>query len=320
VATAPATAPVATTRPGELLIASPDDAGAATQPVALYRAATPGEGQLAINQAREVALRMEKKIGHRLRELETEHFIIFTDWQRSDYAFLEDQLEEGYKVVAPYFKASVHDNVFVGKLPVYMFRLRGDLMGFAEEFDGFDANGVAGYFASNAKSENGHLAMYEPERRGDTADLRRRWAYVLLHEFSHSFVHRYRSNVRLPKWLNEGMAEVIASRQFPDVRKDAVADAREAARSGRSLKKLLDARRGAVAAEDYPVARSLVEFLIARDRPKFLPFIDAIKAGARPEDALVKLYGLDYAGLEAAWRKAQTEGQQDASENGRRAR
>jgi hypothetical protein len=125
------------------------------------------------------------------------------------------------------------------------------------------------------------------------------WAYVLTHEFTHAFVARYRSPRLIPTWLNEGIAEVIASSQFPvNVRPQA----REYAQTHSSLGSLFDDAAGIQPAAMYPVMRTLTEVLLARDGKKFLQFFDEIKAGATGARALKDAYGWTFADLEAAWR------------------
>ena len=47
-----------------------------------------------------------------------------------------------------------------------------------------------------------------------TAWAQREWGRTLLHEFVHAYLNRYRTNGRIPRWLNEGIAEYICSFQF----------------------------------------------------------------------------------------------------------
>ena len=53
----------------------------------------------------------------------------------------------------------------------------------------------------------------------------------------------------------------------------------------------------------YPVMQTMVEMLIQQDRKLFLKWFDAIKDGEKPEAALKKYFGVDYAGLEGAWKQ-----------------
>src|SRR4029078_6399760 len=102
---------------------------AATQPAerslsaadAGYIKSTPSTAAAAMDGARKRAEQVGAQMKLKLRELETAHFIIFTDWSAGDDAFLRDNLEAAYAAVARQFKMSPKDNIFVGKLPVYMF-------------------------------------------------------------------------------------------------------------------------------------------------------------------------------------------------------
>ena len=48
--------------------------------------------------------------------------------------------------------------------------------------------------------------------------------------------------------------------------------------------------------------RTMVEFLIAQDRKKFLKFFDDLKEGMEPEAALSKYFYMGYQQFEDSWR------------------
>ena len=66
----------------------------------------------------------------------------------------------------------------------------------------------------------------------------------------------------------------------------------------------LFADEGMLEARYYPMAHSLVRFLIDRDRQAFIGLIDDIKLGASPDSALRQRYDLTATKLEARWRHA----------------
>jgi hypothetical protein len=160
---------------------------------------------------------------------------------------------------------------------------------------------VQGYYAGTDDG-GGHLAMWKPQPSRDHPehDPVNQWAYTLTHEFTHAFVARYRSNRAIPTWLNEGIAEVIASRQFP--RPMAVIRAKEFAGNNEPIDEIF-AEDGFKGGGAYPVMRTLVETMIRRDRGTFLSFFNAIKDGTDAEKALRQFYGWDYKSLEMAWRQ-----------------
>ncbi|MEL7239058.1 MAG: hypothetical protein AAGK78_09360, partial [Planctomycetota bacterium] len=125
------------------------------------------------------------------------------------------------------------------------------------------------------------------------------WRRTLTHEFSHAFLARYHGGRFLPRWLEEGLAEMIAEKVHP--RPGAIDRARQRARSGRSIAPLF-APDAAPTAADYPVMMSLVVGLHQEDPRRFRQFVRRLKAGEAEADLLQELYGVDHAGLEKAWR------------------
>ncbi len=111
---------------------------------------------------------------------------------------------------------------------------------------------------------------------------------------------RYRSNRRIPRWLNEGLAEVIAYNQFP--RLGAHAFARDRANQNFDFESLFDDNK-MPGGEMYPVMQTMVEALIGENRKAFLQMFDDIKDGVEPEEALKKNYKAGYKDWEPAWRK-----------------
>jgi len=282
--------------------------GAKNVSISKYIKSTPEQDAAAMTQARDVAREVEKSLSVKFQEIETRHFLIFTDWPKAD-AFLKTNLEGAYTVVSKQFDIPVTENVFVGKLPVFMFNRFEDFKKYAQEYDelGLDKE-VLGYFAGHDNG-GGHLAMWKPQVSSNAGtnndnqyhhDPVNQWAYTLTHEFTHAFVARYRSNRMIPTWLNEGIAEVIASSQFP--RPAAIEHAKEFAAKNEPIDEVFE-EDGFKGAGAYPVMRTLVETMIHKDRKAFLNMFDAIKDGTRPQIALKKFYGWDYAGLEKAWRR-----------------
>ena len=268
-----------------------------------YQPATPEEHARAIERARARAAEVAQKLGVKLAEIQTDHFILFTDWDPREFNFLRENVEGAYTLVSKEFNLSPKDNIFVGKLPVFMFARQSDFRRFAAEIDGFDMpDGVQGYYRSR-NDGMGHMAMPKPDLEGAGGNVRQaelQWAYILTHEFVHAFVARYRTNGRVPRWLNEGTAELIAESKFR--RPDARRLARLIATGNRSIASVFD-DRVMPGGEYYPVMMTLVEVLVVEDRRKFIEFFNACKDGEDPEAALKRLYGVDYAGLEDGWRR-----------------
>ena len=303
----PTTIPAAaagSTDSGGLSAASSSDVRPAKNEILKYQKSTPEQDERAIAAARKRADEVAKTIGVNFKELQTDHFILFTDWDPREYGWLRQNLEGAYAVVSQQFEIPVKENVFVGKLPVYMFNGHDDFTKFAKAIDGFDApQTVAGYYHGR-NNGSGHMAMWKPDVQqsgGNIHQAELRWAYVLTHEFTHAFVARYRSNEQVPRWLNEGLAEVISNRKFPRENARVMVRTMATRASAEALMDLFDSDK-MPGGEMYPVMMTMVETLLARDPKAFLAYFDDLKAGSDPDEALKKHYGVDNAGLLAAWK------------------
>jgi hypothetical protein len=270
--------------------------------VVKYLKSTPEQDAAAIEAAKRFAADVAEDMKVHWNELQTTHFIIFTDWDPQEFNFLTTNVEEAYAAVSKQFAIPVKENIFVGKLPVFMFAKQKDFQTFAQRYDELNADQLAGYYHSRSDGV-GHMAMWKPDiikNNGNIKQAQIRWAYVLTHEFTHAFVHRYRTNVRIARWLNEGLAEVIASSCFP--RPEAKQRARAMAGANNQLIDPIFDDDQMPGGQYYPVMQTMVEMLIAKDTPRFIKMFNAIKDGEKTESALKKFYGVDYTGLTNAWR------------------
>jgi hypothetical protein len=306
----PTTAPgsTATTQPPELIglppMVAPAAAPAHQAPLVKFTKSTPQQDDAAIAAAIKDAAKFEQELNLKLTKIDTAHFILFTDWDPREDAFLRDSLENTYAAVSKQFDIPPDQNIFVGRLPVYMFAQYTEFAKFstALELPFKLSPSLRGYYSGRRAmlSGIGAIAMWKPTSAGiPLAQAQREWAHTLEHEFTHAFVNRYRSNRQIPRWLNEGLAEFISIRDYPLPGYAQIA--RLVAANGQDLTGLFN-DENLPTAQMYPVMKEMVELLINRDRAAFLKYIDAIKDGQDPEQALQKLYGLDYPGLVKAWR------------------
>jgi hypothetical protein len=278
---------------------------AATRPSApakggKYQKASAEQNAQAIAYAEARAKIVADGMGIKLTTLKTAHFIIFTNWDSREHTFLKNNCENAYTAVSRQFDIPISENVFVGLLPVFMFDTKDQFIKYANEFDKFAVPKTwLGYFSQHADG-SGHMVMWKPETKKigvEQAEVE--WAHTLTHEFTHAFVSRYRSNQRIPRWLNEGLAEVIAGVPFP--RPGTHAYARMMAGKKFDFQDLFDDKK-LPPGEMYPVMQTMVEALIQEDRKAFLKMFDDIKDGMDPEAAMRKNYKAGYADWEKAWR------------------
>ena len=109
------------------------------------------------------------------------------------------------------------------------------------------------------------------------------FAVILVHETSHGFIHRYKSTIHIPPWINEGIADWVAGtvvgKLDDEVRRrqfDAVDDIRTVGHARRQLLR----RRRRSHRRQYGTASSLVEILLRIDGKKYRKLIDNIRKGS----------------------------------------
>jgi hypothetical protein len=303
-AAAAAVPPTATTTPATALPpVSVPEAGAvkASSPRnAKYQKASPEENAQAIAYAEKRAKIVADGMHIKLETIKTAHFIIFTNWDPREYNFLKTNCENAYTAVSRQFDIPVTENVFVGLLPVFMFVTKDEFTKYANEYDKFPvATGVTGYFTQH-QDGSGHMVMWKPViTRGGLGKAEEDWGHTLTHEFTHAFISRYRNSQLVPRWLNEGLAEVIASGPFP--RAYVHPYAKMMAGKNFDFQALFDDNK-MPPGEMYPVMQTMVEALIREDRKAFLKMFDDIKDGMDPEAAMRKNYKAGYSDWEKAWR------------------
>jgi hypothetical protein len=127
------------------------------------------------------------------------------------------------------------------------------------------------------------IACYSGNDRND-------FGQMVVHETSHGFIHRYKTKVQLPNWVDEGMADLIGAEIVPA---STAVHGRERRAIGlmadsRSLGGMLAAKR--IDAWQYGVASNLNRFLLESNRQEYVRFIENLKEGVKWEVALQDAY------------------------------
>jgi len=275
-------------------------AGPATRPIDRFVKRTDEQNTKAIAQGKKVAAEVQKSLSLKFEELETAHFIIHTDWDKREHAFLKQASESACSTVARQFELSPKDSVFVGKLSIYMFSKKEDFRKYAREYDQYPAgDDLIGYYSAHGDG-SGHLAIYKPEvdTQRQTPPLQQ-WAYVMTRELTRAFIDRYRSDANLPVWLSEGIAESVAQSVYPS--STIRYQAKVISQHDGDFDFIFKAEARPTKTFD-PAVWSMTQMLISRDRRKFVQYIDALKDGEDPQNALEGIYGFNYEGFVKAWK------------------
>jgi hypothetical protein len=236
--------------------------------------------------------------------IETDHFLIWTDWDPGSQQHLGEWCEGMYRALCHEFGFDPQQNIFLAKCPVFCWRTKGRFMKFARLFDCYEGKNAVGYTRSIEANGHVHIVLFLSGRDDAAYD---RFAATLIHEGTHAFVHRTYSTRLIPHWVNEGLAELISERVLGDrsfAGEKADLLARQYVRYDWPIVGFLQ-NVGPIEVHDYPLAASVVEYLERKSPDSFARFIRGLKEGRCLNEALALNYnGMDVIRLDAAWRDA----------------
>ncbi|MFQ5591446.1 MAG: hypothetical protein ACE5HE_09815 [Phycisphaerae bacterium] len=267
-------------------------------------------------RTRAQALEVYKTFGERVRQLmardleliETDHFLIWTDWEKRSQPRLSEWCESMYTALCDQFQIDPETNVFLAKCPVFCWRSRARFIRFARNFDGYDGRNAVGYSRSIQANGHVHLVLV---RVGRSPEDYYRFACTLVHEGTHAFLHRFHTTKLIPHWVNEGFADLMAARVLGSRCPNAGNAALLAAVYVRYDWPIDDLIRnaGPIEVYQYPLAHSIVAFQGSLGSERFAGFIKSLKDGESIAQALAANYeGITPAELEKRWRSAVREG------------
>jgi len=235
---------------------------------------------------------------------ESEHFMIFSDLTTPVRNAILIWLEDLRSKVITHLGVSPRERLWDGKCLAVVFAKQEFLAGFAGKFDNHHVRRPRGYFVLEARRPKEprlvHIAAYQPLKGGNRA-LRE----VLVHETTHAIVELYRKSAPLPLWVHEGLAEYMTLLADPTLRteKQVLAFKAAAADPYVSIRDLFTRTFPASDLAAYSVSMSLVECLHSVDDGGVMRFVELMKEGKPPEEALGLAYpGMTYDDLERRWR------------------
>jgi hypothetical protein len=237
-----------------------------------------------------------------LERVETEHFLIFTDFPRPIRDELGPQCEAMFEALRRRFGIPRGERVFLAKCPVFCWWNRARFDRFALLYDGYQGTNTIGYTRSNPETGHVHLSLLLQGRSRDDLE---RFAGTLVHEGTHAFLHRLYSTRLIPHWVNEGLAELVAEEVLGDAyfaAEKADLLERQFVRREWPIMSML-VRGGPIDIPEYPLAHSVIRYLERLGAGKLARFIKALKDGQDIPGALATAYeGLTLSDLDKAWR------------------
>ncbi len=248
--------------------------------------------------------KVQEVIGEAVVLIESDHFLIWTDWEARYRDRLVGWCESMYTALREQFDLDPAGNIFLAKCPVFCWRSKARFLKFAREFDGYGGTDAVGYTRSIERNGHVHVVLLRQGRSEVDFD---QFACTLVHEGTHAFIHRLYTSRLIPHWVNEGYADLVAERVLKDrcpAGENAELLARQFVRYDWPITELLHGA-GPIPVHQYPLAHSVVAYLEGSGHKRFAGFIKDLKAGESVPAALAANYdGLNLDQLEAGWRLA----------------
>lgn len=244
---------------------------------------------------------IKEKVKSECAKIETDHFLIYTTWDKRDHRALAKVCEKLYSRLCKEFDINRKHNIWSPKLPIYVFWTE-------REFNRFNVNcllrpsGIrAGGYCWSRMGVT-FVVLNQVKYSQLTKAEAQQWFFELLvHETTHAFNARYLSDIKLPTWYNEGIAELMAAELVPGCRADKWwRSATRYVRDGSvDIETNFDRFRGSRL--DYAVMQSLVRYMMFKKKKEFITFYKLLKDGMDQDDALKEAYGVTRQELVDKW-------------------
>ena len=274
--------------------------------ISLAPGPTPRHREQVLEVYRTFGAKVREVIGREVALVESDHFLIWTDWEPRYHRLLTEWCESMYRALCVQFDLDPSGNVFLAKCPVFCWRSKARFRKFSRQFDGYSGADAVGYTRSIQQTGHVHVVLL---RMGRSEVDFARFACTLVHEGTHAFLHRLYTTRLIPHWVNEGYADLMVERVLEDRShkgENAALLARQFARYDWPVTELIHSV-GPIEVHQYSLAHSVIAHLAEAGPERFAGFIRGLKAGEPTAAALAASYdGLTLDQLEARWRLAMT--------------
>jgi hypothetical protein len=221
---------------------------------------------------------------------ETERFLFVSNIPAEQVGPYVAYLDRMYDWMCRLYAVSPDHKVWLGgKAPIFAFLERAQFQAFEDKYfpearAALRALGNVYGLCHLSPSGEVIISCY---RGNDPHDF----GQMLVHETSHGFIHRYKSKVQLPNWIDEGMADLIGAEMVPasTAVRNREFKAHNMLIEQRSLGGMFTAKR--IESWQYGAASSLNRFLLQSNRESYVRLIEALKEGMKWEEALREAYG-----------------------------
>jgi hypothetical protein len=243
---------------------------------------TQEEHQAAIDASKAIVEQV-KKAYQNIQLHETKQFLFCTNIPPEQCGPYVLSLDKMHDMMCQMYNIKKGTPVWKGKALVIAFLTQEEFMDFERKF--MQTNLPSTVYGVCHQKPNGDVLMacFRGERMAD-------FGQMLVHETSHGFIHRYKTPVVFPNWVNEGMADYIGVAMVPcksmrDGEKYAVLQMR----LQRSMGGDFFTRRN-ISSWQYGVASTLADYMIRTDKKAYVKFIEGMKEGLSWEESLMASY------------------------------
>jgi len=232
-------------------------------------------------EAQEAFVAEVRKAMPSLQRVETKHFIFVTNIPPQQAGPFVVSLDKMYEMMCQMYGIEQGQQVWLGKAVVFAFLNQIEFMQFEQRFMQHSPSPTTYGLCHQSRDGNVVISCY----RGDQAHD---FGQMLVHETSHGFIHRYKTPLRLPSWVNEGMAEYIGQLIVPgsDAVKIKQQVALEQLKQTGSLGGNFFALDKNIDTWQYGVAFGLNNFMIQNNQQAYVKFIEGMKEGMSWEESL----------------------------------
>ncbi|MCA9246442.1 MAG: hypothetical protein KDA42_04980 [Planctomycetales bacterium] len=229
---------------------------------------------------------------------ETKNFLFYTNIPPQQVGPYVVSLDAMHDMMCKMYNIEPGSRVWRGKALVVAFLEQAEFMQFEARFMRTAISpGIYGLCHQKSDGEV-VIGCY----RGDRAE---EFAQMLVHETSHGFIHRYKTPVHFPNWVNEGMADWVGLALVPNCQSVKLAERRavDIMKQTRSMGgDFLE--REHIDSWQYGLASNLADFMIRTNRKAYVQFIEGMKEGMTWEESLQASYGSSPEQLVAAYGQA----------------
>ncbi len=272
-------------------------------------AATPGLVSTDSAPMHHEALQAEKRFAQEMMQqfrvqmtfVETPHFLIWTTLQPQQHQVLAAQCEAMYAALLRIFQLPADQPVFLGKCAVFVLSNQEQFKAFCQyvqQIPPDHARRAVGFQIGLPDGRSRIIAFWP----GNVQEL----AETLVHEGSHAFLQRFGGNSHVLPWFNEGLAEHVTATVFQtrcNQGREAMQRAIELVRNDPQILSKMLMMDDSLPGEFYPLAQSVVTFLVQTDGKAFVQMIKGLKNTEPFSQVLQKTYNASVPQLDTHWRK-----------------